>query len=64
MGQEFEQVAVRVNMEKDEDIALLNAYLSKGYYVVNQSDVSQRLIDKKNNTIYFSTLIYILQKNL
>ena len=55
------QVAIRVNMEKDEEIDVLNAYLSKGYKVIFQSDVSQRLLDTISNQVYLSTILYILE---
>lgn len=61
------RLALRVCVEKNEDIDLLNKYLAMGYEVTWQSDVCQRFVVKSkdpkvDDTFYYSTIVYILEK--
>lgn len=59
-------IALRVCVEKNEDIDLLNKYLAMGYKVIHQSDVCQRFVapngKELDGTFYYATIVYILER--
>ena len=57
-------VALRVCVDKDEDIEELNKYLNLGYKIIDKTEITPRFLDTMTTggVIYYAAIIYILEK--
>lgn len=58
------ELAVRICIDKDEDIVSLNQYLDEGYKIVDRTEITPRLYTKKEDGgIYYAAMIIFLEKD-
>lgn len=62
MEDKVSRVALRVCIDKDEDIEALNNYLRCGYKIVDRTEVAQRIVDPIGKNVFFASVIYILER--